>query len=154
MRKLLFLLAGCLVGAILAIFALRQEFQPHQTSSTLPERPVCDSLPEQGPDSGVSLRTSRIANRPGTVCIRVYNGTPEFWSYESEALQIERCWFGLVCLSHLRLTDLLLVGRAVLKVDLESKLFPGYRDFYRSSPYELPSPGTYGLGLFGSLISD
>jgi len=144
MRKLLFLFAGCVVGALLALFALRQEFRGAQTPVTLSGMPECDSLlPKQGPDNVVSLRVSRIANRPGTVCIRVYNDTPEFWSYESEALQIERCWFGLVCLPHLRLPDLPLIGRTALRADLEFKLFPGYRDFYRSSPYELPSPGTY-----------
>jgi hypothetical protein len=147
MRKLLILLAGCVIGAILSVFALRQEFQPYQASSTLPEIPVCGLLPERGPDNVVSLRVSRIANRPGTVCIRVYNGTPEFWRYESEALQVERCWFGLVCFPPLRwrFPNMPLIGGVVLLGGGEYMLFPGYRDFHRSLSYEPTSPGTYRI---------
>ena len=146
MRKLLSLLAGCVVVVLLAVFVLRQEFRGAQTPLTLSGMPACDSLlPKQGPDNVVSLRVSRIADNPGTVCIRVYNGTPEFWRYESEALQIERCWFGLVCFPPLRLRfpHLPLIGGPVLLVDSEYRLFPGYRDFYRSLPDEPTSPGTY-----------
>jgi hypothetical protein len=155
MRKLLFLLAGCVVGALLAVFALRQEFRGTQTSSTLPEIPVCDLLPEREPDNVVSLRVSRIENHPGIVCVRVYNGTPNFARYEWESIRLERHWFGLVWLPHLSLSDFLLVGRGRLVGGVELVLYPGkHRDFYSSPFYEPAPPNTYRVRFRYRLTSE
>lgn len=148
MQKLLFFLAGCVVGATFALVLLRQDFQRDHTSLPLPLVPVCDSLPKRGPDNGVAIFVSRIASHPGMVCARLYNGTQETISYGIPSLRLERRWLGTVWSSALRLRDFLPGGPRMVFRALGFMLQPGEeRDQYVAPFYGPAPPGKYRVRL-------
>jgi hypothetical protein len=135
------LLGGALLLSLLA---------PVAGKSTQPGLPVCESLPEQGPDNEVSLFAAREADRPGVVCVRVYNGMHDAIRYEGNALRLERRWFGLVWLplTRIRLGDVFRGCKPVFLLGVERAVLPGkLSDSYLPSIYEPASSGTYRVRL-------
>jgi hypothetical protein len=123
---------------------------PVAGKSTQSSLPICESLPEQGPDDTVSLFTAQETGRSGVVCVRVYNGMYEVIRYEGSALQLERRWFGLVWLplTQMRLGDVFRGCKPGFLLGIERVVLPGtLSDSYLPSIYEPASSGTYRVHL-------
>jgi len=69
------------------------------------DTPACETLPKQGRDNQVSLFVAPVTDRPGIVCVRLYNGMPGLITYEAGSLRLERRWFWLVWMPFLELKD-------------------------------------------------
>lgn len=69
------------------------------------DTPACKTLSEQGPENQVSMFVAPVIDRPGIVCVRLYNGMPGLITYGARSLRLERRWFWLVWMPFLELED-------------------------------------------------
>ncbi len=106
--------------------------------------PICPSLPAHGLERQLSLFVAPTTDHPGIVCVRVYNGGPEWISYGWLSLRLERRWFGVVWSSVLHPKDLFpeCQGCAVQPV-LITVPTGSFRDYFMPSMYASVHAGTY-----------
>jgi len=148
MRRFFLVLAVTIVIAVGVVALLFiQQLRQDQASWSLPKvpMPICEPLPERGPDHIVSLLISQSTDRPGIVCVRMSNGTQKIITYV-EGIRLERRWLGLIWLPYIRLSEVLSFG-APRHLGLPVLVSGGHRDFYRPSPYDPALPGTYRVRL-------
>jgi hypothetical protein len=142
-RGVLFLI----VLALLLLYSFPQSgtiFVPERVSGARPDGPICPSLPTHGPDHQLSLFVAPTIDRPGIVCVRVYNGRPNGILYDLLSLRLERRWFGLVWSSVLHPKDLFSECRGCgVKPVGRGVAGESFSDFFLPSLYEPVHSGTY-----------
>jgi len=67
----------------------------------------CASLPEYGSVDKISVYVARVADQPGVVCARVYNGTDEEIGYGGGSFSLQESWLWVVWLPHFNVKDVL-----------------------------------------------
>lgn len=83
-------------------------------------------------------------DRPGVMCVRLYNGALDLIHYGLSSLRLERRWFGLVWSSVLHPKDLFSGGRGYgEKPVLRSLQGKSFRDFFFPSQYGSLHSGIY-----------
>jgi hypothetical protein len=136
-----------LVSSFFVLYLLvLQEIGRDPMSETQFASPVCQALPARGPARFVSVLLSRTVDRPGIVCVRLYNGTEQVFYYEGNALRLQRRWLGFVWLLYIPLSsELLSPGPRSLSLR-QPELMPGVADdTYLPTAYDPALAGRYRI---------
>ena len=67
----------------------------------------CASLPEHGPSGEIAIAAARMADRRGSVCVRVYNGTEQDLEYAPSAWSLQESWAWVIWYRYFNLADFL-----------------------------------------------
>lgn len=146
-----------LFPALLALLFLLQPLRqsgpvsrPELVNRAQPTAPVCPSLPTHGPEQQFSVFVVPTKDRPGIVCVRVYNGMPDTIYYEGDSLRLERRWFRLLWLPPFQLSfrNRLSGCKPVYILGVDRVVRSGGQfDIYLPSVDEPTPPGTYRVRL-------
>jgi len=131
--------------ALCFLLVLQEIRQEPMTEAQLAS-PMCQALPARGPAHFVSILLSRTTDRPGIVCVRLYNGTEQVFYYEGSALRLQRRWLGFVWLPYIPLSsDLLSPGPRSFAL-MHPELMPGAaEDTYLPTVYDPAVGGRYRI---------